>query len=166
MPIDPSKIEEFRLHALDTLSGAENLYIEESIKTESNFRNLQFTFATILFTFTSPIFNNPKLLSGNEKILFLISWLFIFVSIIAGVIQIIFEIRFYTNSSKVYDKQARLFTTYSMSESDYRNVVKEKKNLSETFPKYNRIPLILQTTFISLSFIFILVVASLTLFNK
>lgn len=101
-------IEQLRRFVKEHHFTRTNLVTEEINKIESGLRNLLFTLAIFLFTFTSPIFIESKGLPEIVKLLLFLSWIFLFSSMIFGLIQIVIDIKFLSKSGEIENKAEKL----------------------------------------------------------
>ncbi|OGH16755.1 MAG: hypothetical protein A3C30_00230 [Candidatus Levybacteria bacterium RIFCSPHIGHO2_02_FULL_40_18] len=160
-------IEELRTSSKERHFIRANLYNEEVNKTEAAFRNLLFTFAIFLFTFTSPLFIEIKTLSEAERILLFLSWIFLLVSLLSGIVQIAIDIKYFFNGAERESKGEKLWSKAFISFDEYNETVKEDSKLYADFSPHSGLyALILQLAFLMLAFVLILSVASLLLFGS
>lgn len=159
-------IEELRKDSFNHYRLRVEKFIESANSTESNFRNLLFTLSTFLFTFSTLIFTKPNFITIDIKILLFISWIFIILSMLFGGIHQILDLKFFIESANISSQQSSFFRYTPMSFPDFEKSTKDSELLEMNHPKQtNQIPLILQSTFISISFLMILTVTSLILFR-
>jgi len=115
---------------------------------------------TFLLTFTSPIFVQIKEMSKVSKTLLFIGWIFLFVSIIAGIIQLIVEQNFYQKIAKYYYVVAELYSSADNTEEALKET--GKKKTVETLNSFQyqslKIPFAIQTFCFVVGLIFILIV--------
>lgn len=79
--------------------------INEANKTEAGLRNIQFTLATFLFTFTTPIFTKNVFNSNDIRILILLAWIFLLMSILAGFLHMSKVINFFLKQAELHTKK-------------------------------------------------------------
>jgi len=87
-----------------------------------------------LLTFTSPIFIQIKEMSEFERILLFIGWIFLLISIVAGIIQLVVEKKFYEGLAKYYYTIAGLYSLADNTEKAFEEV--EKKKAEETLRSF------------------------------
>ncbi|MBU4209973.1 hypothetical protein KKC08_02800 [Patescibacteria group bacterium] len=160
-------IEQLRRFVKEHHFTRTNLVTEEINKIESGLRNLLFTLAIFLFTFTSPIFIESKGLPEIVKLLLFLSWIFLFSSMIFGLIQIVIDIKFLSKSGEIENKAEKLWSTAFIGFDEYEKRAKEGEELFEDFDTHSPyIPLIQQVVFLLIAFLLIMSGASLLLFGK
>lgn len=115
---------------------------------------------TFLLTFTSPIFFQIEEMSEVVKALLFIGWIFLFISIIAGIIQLIVEKNFYQKIAKYYYTIAGFYALIDKPEIELEEV--EKKKATETLKNFQsestNIPFTIQVFCFIIGLIFILIV--------
>jgi len=113
-----------------------------------------------LLTFTSPIFIQIKEMSEFERILLFIGWIFLLISIIAGIIQLVIEKKFYEGLAKYYYTIAGLYSSADNTEKAFEEV--EKKKAEEILRSFQyqspTIPFAIQVFCFMTGLIFILIV--------
>jgi len=113
-----------------------------------------------LLTFTSPIFIQIKEMSELERILLFIGWIFLLISIVAGIIQLVVEKKFYEGLAKYYYTIAGLYSSADNTEKAFEEV--EKKKAEETLRSFQyqspTAPFAIQVFCFMVGLIFILVV--------
>jgi len=113
-----------------------------------------------LLTFTSPIFIRIKEIAEIEKILLFIGWVFLVISIIAGIIQLVIEKKFYEGLTKYYYTIAELYSSADNTEEALEEV--GKKKTEETLKNFryqsSTIPFTIQVFCFMVGLIFILIV--------
>jgi len=113
-----------------------------------------------LLTFTSPIFIQIKEMAELERILLFIGWIFLLISIVAGIIQLIFEKKFYEELAKYYYTIAGLYSSADDTEEALKEV--EKKKVEETLRSFQHqsstIPFAIQVFCFMVGLVFILIV--------
>lgn len=113
-----------------------------------------------LLTFTSPIFIQIKEMSELEKILLFVGWIFLLISIVAGIIQLVVEKKFYEGLAKYYYTIAGLYSLADNTEKALEEV--EKKKMEETLRSFQYqssvIPFAIQVFCFMTGLIFILIV--------
>lgn len=113
-----------------------------------------------LLTFTSPIFIQIKEMSELERILLFIGWIFLLISIVAGIIQLVIEKKFYEGLAKYYYTIAGLYSSADNTEKAFEEV--EKKKAEETLRGFQyqspTAPFAIQVFCFMVGLIFILVV--------
>lgn len=119
--------------------------------------------ATILLPLTASIVISPIKFREYEKTLMIIGWVFLFISIIAGFMQIVIDAIYFKDLSRDSSKREVL---WSDTNSDIRNIDKDIKALGNTPASSTHIPLILQSLAISLGLFLIMLVAVLLLIKK
>jgi len=87
-----------------------------------------------LLTFTSPIFIQMKEMPEISKALLFIGWIFLLMSIIAGIIQLIIERKFYEKIAKYYYDIAGLYAKTDNTEEALEKT--ENKKLIETMKNF------------------------------
>jgi hypothetical protein len=113
---------------------------------------------TFLLTFTSPIFIQIK--EMLDRILLFIGWIFLFISITAGIIQLIVEKGFYQKIAKYYYTIAGLYALADNTEKALEEVEKKKalETIKDFQPESSIIPFTIQTSCFIVGLIFILIV--------
>jgi len=115
---------------------------------------------TFLLTFTSPIFIQMKEMSKTERTLLFIGWIFLLMSIIAGIIQLITEKNFYQKTAKYYYTIAGLYSLTDNTEEALEET--ENKKTIETLKNFqfqsSTISFTIQTFCFIVGLIFILIV--------
>jgi hypothetical protein len=115
---------------------------------------------TFLLTFTSPIFIQIKEMPVMGRILLFIGWIFLLISIIAGIIQLIVEEIFYQKLTKYYFTIAGLYSLADNTEEALEEA--EKKKTIETIKNFkyqsSNIPFAIQIFCFIAGLIFILIV--------
>jgi len=113
-----------------------------------------------LLTFTSPIFIQIKEMSEFERILLFIGWIFLLISIVAGIIQLVVEKKFYEGLAKYYYTIAGLYSSADNTEKAFEEV--EKKKAVETTKNFryesSNIPISIQIFSFIVGLVFILIV--------
>lgn len=116
--------------------------------------------SVFLLTFTSPIFIQITELSELEKTLLFIGWIFLLISIVVGIIQLVIEKRFYEGLAKYYYTIAGLYSSVDNTEKALGEV--ERKKTEETLRSFryqsSTIPFAIQVFCFMTGLIFILVV--------
>lgn len=159
-------IEKLRVSAKGRHFTRANLWNEDVNKTETGLRSLLFSLAVFLFTFTSPIFIEVKSLSQDERLLFFLAWVLLISSLIAGLIQIVLDIRYLFKGAERESKGERMWSRAFIDYDEYNRTVREQEKLYEDFsPHSNQHFLILQATFLLLALLLIFSGASLILFK-
>lgn len=79
-----------------------------------------------IFTFTSPVFLQIKDSSNVEKTLLFIGWIFLLISIFAGITQLLCEKRFYDENAKYYKTIAALYS-FAKDTKESLDKVEEQK---------------------------------------
>ncbi len=115
---------------------------------------------TFLLTFTSPIFIQIKEISELGRTLLFIGWIFLIISIIAGIIQLIVEKIFYEKIAKYYYILAGFYALADNTEKALEEV--EKKKAIETIKNFQsqspNTPFAIQVFCFIVGLIFILIV--------
>jgi len=115
---------------------------------------------TFLLTFTSPIFVQIKEVSEIGRTLLFISWVFLFTSIIAGIVQLVVEKNFYQKIAKYYYTIAGLYSLADDTEEALEEV--EKKKEIETLKNFQLqssiVSFVIQAFCFVVGLIFILIV--------
>lgn len=159
-------IEKLRVAAKERHFTRANLWNEEVNKTEVGLRSLLFSLAVFLFTFTSPIFLEIKDLSQDKKLLFFLAWVLLISSLIAGLIQIVLDIRYLFKGAERESRGERMWSKAFIDYDEYNLIVGEQKRLYEDFSSHSgQHFLILQATFLLLALLLIFSGASLILFR-
>jgi len=101
---------------------------------------------TFLLTFTSPIFIQIKEISATGRCLLFIGWIFLLISIIAGIIQLIVEQKFYLKIAKYYYIIAGLYSSADNTEEALEEAEKKKSEETQrSFPSQSsNIPFAIQ----------------------
>ncbi len=125
--------------------------------------------ATFLFIFSSPFINffvkeQPPI--ELFKILLLISWVFIFASVIFGLIQILIDLIYFDEEIVSLSKRTELFSIIPIRDSDLKKNIEEVERNRNNFKRHSsHVMLLLQSIFVSTGFILILITAALMLFK-
>lgn len=118
-------IEKLRVAAKERHFTRANLWNEEVNKTEAGLRSLLFSLAVFLFTFTSPTFVEVKDLSQSEKLLFFLARVLLIFSLIAGLIQIVLDIRYVFKGAERESKGKRMWSKAFIDYDEYNQIVRE-----------------------------------------
>lgn len=146
--------------------------ISEINKLETGIRNTAFTLATFVFTFSSPIVVDLKDLELNEiqKVILYTSWIFLFMSICFGLIQVYLNVRFHRKMLDQFIKRDNIWANL-LPQEDYEKEFSRRYKKSTILYNAERpsgsseFPTILQIVFLIIGFITILVVAISLLFR-
>jgi len=113
-----------------------------------------------LLTFTSPIFIQIKEISDINRTLLFIGWIFLLISIIAGIVQLITENNFYQKIAKYYYTVAELYSSADDTEEGLEEAAKKKaiETLKNFQSQSSMIPFSIQTFCFIVWLIFILIV--------
>lgn len=145
----------------------------EMVKTANdNLKQLSSTLigvATFLFTVSSPfvlkLFDTSLAITGNIKILIATSWLFLFVSIVLGVFHLFSEYYYFGKEAQILSRRAGLFATIGLSIEALQEVTDKSELLrDDSKNKSSDWFIIIQSLFVLIGFLFILVAAFIILF--
>lgn len=105
------KLEDLRQRNKDLRVSNQHFLTKLSNDRESSLRNLLATLSIFLFTFSSPLFTDLKILNNYDKQLLKYAWLFLFGSIILGLIQGFIDMDFFEKGIERENKAEKLWRT-------------------------------------------------------
>lgn len=120
-------------------------------------------FAAIIFPITASIaVLNREQISGEIKVVLIITWIFLILSICCGVIQIILNIRYFVYLLCDESKRSEI---WSQSGKDNSELQKEEKMLGRTRPNSGHLYLVLQGVFLFLAFASLMAISIISLYQ-
>jgi len=137
-----------------------------------NFRLLASTLigiAAFLFTISSPfiinLFKEGLIENSVVKVLLTISWSFLFTSIILGIVQLFIDNAYYDKEIIRLGKRITLFSKYGMSPEEFAKCCDQSEQIrQESDYKSPEIFVLLQSIFLTIGFLFVLITALVIMF--
>ena len=143
-----------------------NLFVGLANNTEQGLSNTLFLIATIFLGLTSPLVSDVQSLSEGHKVILFISWVFTIVSILAGLIQIAFNLKFFEWHFKLSNKQESIWAEMPSTDQEFDETVKKSDaEMAESPIQTTFIPLTIQAVTMVIAIILAMTVGGLALFK-
>lgn len=143
-----------------------NLFVGLANNTEQGLSNTLFLIATIFLGLTSPLVSDVQSLSEGHKVILFISWVFTIVSILAGLIQIAINLKFFEWHFKLSNKQESIWSEMPSTNQEFDEAVKKSDaEMAESPIQTTFIPLTVQAVTMVIAIILAMTVGGLALFK-
>jgi len=167
IPIEYSIREQLRQKNYDINSNNAQSMIDWANRIFLDLAKIGLSLVTFVFIFSSAFikFALPNTISDLERILFIIGWVLLLLSLLFGLGQLIWAHYFFVHSAQIFMRATNCWTKTFPSHDDYKNAFEQAEKERQTISKQSvEWPLFVQYILFIIAFVILIIAIANSLF--